>query len=94
MKAKTSSFGLLDFANAIVAACDADDGIKDGMIFTAGACPFDPAALACDGAKTDACLLPDQVAALKKAFAGTSRLQVADAQGLECCSMHYYGRRP
>ncbi len=57
-------------ADAIVAACDAKDGLKDGMIFNMRQCSFDPASLACSGAKTDACLAPDQVSALAKAFAG------------------------
>jgi feruloyl esterase len=57
-------------ADAIVAACDAGDGLKDGMIFNTRQCNFDPASLACSDAKTDACLAPDQVRALAKAFAG------------------------
>ena len=44
--------------DAIVAACDAKDGLKDGMIFNIRQCTFDPASLACSGAKTDACLSP------------------------------------
>lgn len=56
--------------DAIVAACDAKDGLKDGMIFNMRQCTFDPASLACSGAKTDACLAPDQVSALSIAFAG------------------------
>ena len=55
---------------AILEACDAADGLKDGLIFDLNACRFDPAVLACSGAKTDACLSPQQVGALKKAFAG------------------------
>jgi feruloyl esterase len=56
--------------DAIVAACDAADGLKDGMIFATRQCSFDPARLVCSGAKTDACLSPAQVTALAKAFAG------------------------
>lgn len=55
---------------AILDACDAKDGIKDGMIFDGNACQFDPAVLSCSGAKTNSCLSPQQVLALKKAFAG------------------------
>ena len=55
--------GLLD-------QCDARDGLKDGMIFDAAACRFDPAVIACKGAKTDACLSKGQVGALRRAFAG------------------------
>jgi len=56
--------------DAIVAACDAKDGLKDGMIFNTRQCRFDPTSLACGGAKTDACLAAGQVSALTKAFAG------------------------
>jgi pimeloyl-ACP methyl ester carboxylesterase len=57
-------------AEAIVSACDANDGLKDGMIFNIRQCQFDPASLACSGTKTDACLAPGQVNTLAKAFAG------------------------
>ncbi len=57
-------------ADATVTACDAKDGLKDGMIFNTRQCDFKPASLECRGAKTDACLAPDQVSALTKAFAG------------------------
>jgi feruloyl esterase len=56
--------------NGVLAACDADDGVADKMIFNPKACDFDPAALMCSGAKTDACLSSAQVNALKKGFAG------------------------
>jgi feruloyl esterase len=55
---------------AILDACDAKDGLKDGMIFNHRACHFDPAVLACHGDKTDQCLSQPQVDALKRAFAG------------------------
>ena len=51
-------------------ACDDRDGLKDGMIFNRKACKFEPKALQCTGPKTDTCLLPEQVGALDKAFAG------------------------
>jgi feruloyl esterase len=57
-------------ANGILAACDANDGLKDGMIFNPEACSFDPATLACTSAKTEACLTQPQVNALKQAFPG------------------------
>jgi feruloyl esterase len=56
--------------DAIVGACDAKDGLKDGMIFNTRQCNFDPAALSCKGAKTDSCLAPEQVDALARGFAG------------------------
>jgi feruloyl esterase len=56
--------------SAILDACDAKDGLKDGIIFDTRACQFDPAVLTCSGAKNDTCLSPQQVGALKKAFTG------------------------
>jgi feruloyl esterase len=60
---KTLSTGILN-------ACDAGDGVKDGMIFNPEACNFDPATLVCSSAKTEACLTQPQVTALKQAFPG------------------------
>jgi len=51
-------------------ACDAADGVKDGMIFDQRSCKFDPKTLACKGAKTDACLTMEQAVAVEKGFAG------------------------
>ena len=56
--------------DGIVNACDAADGIKDGMVFNRQACRFDPKTLVCKGAKADGCLSMPQAAALEKAFAG------------------------
>jgi pimeloyl-ACP methyl ester carboxylesterase len=56
--------------DAIMKACDALDGLKDGMIFNAGQCHFDPKVLQCTGPKTESCLSATQVDALKTAFAG------------------------
>jgi hypothetical protein len=60
--------------NGILNACDANDGIKDGMVFNTQACHFDPAVLTCKGSKTDACLSSQQTAAIKKAFSGARNL--------------------
>jgi feruloyl esterase len=54
----------------VLDACDAADGLEDGMVFNPNACNFDPQALLCSGAKNDSCLAPNQVAALQKGFAG------------------------
>jgi feruloyl esterase len=51
-------------------ACDATDGLKDGMVFNTNACRFDPKTLVCKGAKADGCLSAEQAAALEKGFAG------------------------
>lgn len=51
-------------------ACDAGDGIEDGMVFNTKSCRFDPKTLVCNGAKRDGCLSMEQAAALEKGFAG------------------------
>ena len=53
--------------NAILAACDAKDGLADGMVFNPSACDFDPATLGPGGS---AALSAMQVAALEKVFDG------------------------
>lgn len=54
----------------LLSDCDGLDGRKDGLIFNFSACRFDPSELICKGAKTDACLAPSQVEAIRTAFAG------------------------
>jgi len=56
--------------DSLLKACDAKDGVADGMVFDVRGCGFDPLTLSCKGAKTDACLAPEQAAAISKAFAG------------------------
>jgi len=51
-------------------ACDAGDGLKDGMVFNTKACRFDPKALVCSGANAEGCLSMAQAVALEKAFGG------------------------
>lgn len=55
---------------AALAACDAMDGVKDGVIENPSRCHFDPATLACAGAESDSCLTAAQVTTLKKLYAG------------------------
>jgi len=57
-------------ANAVLAQCDALDGLADGMIHNHQACRFDPASLQCPGDKTDTCLTAVQVGALQQGFGG------------------------
>ncbi len=56
--------------DGLLNACDAGDGVKDGMIFNMNACKFDPKTLVCKGAKADGCLSMAQATTLEKAFAG------------------------
>jgi len=53
-----------------LAACDAADGSKDGLISDPTRCRFNPGKLLCKGAETDACLTAPQVKALKVLYTG------------------------
>jgi feruloyl esterase len=53
---------------AALAACDAADGLKDGLIDDPSKCRFDPAVLRCSGADGPSCLTDAQVAAAKKIY--------------------------
>ena len=56
---------------AVVAACDANDTLKDGLVEDPRECSFDPASLVCrPGADDSTCLTPAQVDAVKKVHAG------------------------
>ena len=57
---------------SVVAACDATDGLKDGLIDDPRRCSFDPATLACKaGADESTCLTSPQVAAAQRMYEGT-----------------------
>lgn len=55
---------------AALAACDAKDGVKDGVIDRPDQCGFQLASLLCKGADADTCLTAAQVAALEKVLGG------------------------
>ena len=59
-------------ANGILQACDALDGIEDGLVMDTAACQasFDSAALQCTDGQNSACLSPEQVTALNTIHAG------------------------
>jgi feruloyl esterase len=64
--------------NAVVAACDAKDGLRDGLISNPRACSFDITSLACKGSDAETCLTGPQVDAMSRAYkpARTSNGQV------------------
>jgi Tannase and feruloyl esterase len=55
---------------ATLAACDAKDGLADGLIDRPDHCEFDPKVLTCAGGDGPNCLTPKQVAAWKKILQG------------------------
>jgi feruloyl esterase len=57
-------------AAAVLAACDAQDGVADGILNDPRQCHFDPATLLCKEADSNGCLTAPQVTALKKIYAG------------------------
>ena len=61
--------------DALLARCDAKDGIADGMIFDPLACDFSPSQLACKPGQTSGCLPQEKVEAIEHVFSGpkTSR---------------------
>jgi hypothetical protein len=63
-------------AEAVNAACDEKDGVKDGVLNDPRDCKFDPATIACKGEESEKCLTAPQVASLKKLYEG-----VKDSQG-------------
>ena len=56
--------------DGLLGACDATDGLRDGIVSDPIGCRFDPAALVCAAEKADGCLSGPQADALARAFAG------------------------
>jgi feruloyl esterase len=56
--------------NAVLAACDELDGVKDGVVDDPPRCKFDPGTLLCKEGDSDACLTAPQVGALRKILSG------------------------
>jgi feruloyl esterase len=72
----TDKTGLSDgqvqlITKAVLDACDALDGVKDGLISDPRACKWDPSAIQCKPgeAASDACLTVEQAGALRRAYA-------------------------
>ncbi len=57
-------------ARKVNEACDAQDGVSDGIVNDPRKCRFDPAAMLCTAEDSDKCLTASQVTALKKLYQG------------------------
>ena len=57
-------------AHAVNTACDAKDGVTDGVLNDPRQCHFDPASLLCKEGDSDSCLTQPQVSAIKKLYEG------------------------
>jgi feruloyl esterase len=56
--------------NAALTACDALDGVKDGLIEDPRACHFDPGSMLCKADDAPDCLMEGQVTTLRKIYSG------------------------
>ena len=54
--------------DAVLSQCDTLDGLEDGIVNNPGQCDFDVTSLACGGAKTEACLSKQEVAAARTIY--------------------------
>ena len=65
--------------DAALAACDALDGLKDGVIGDVARCTFDPGVTLCKGSDGPACLTAPQVDAARKIYAGPTNPRTGEA---------------
>jgi feruloyl esterase len=81
---------------AVMNACDALDGVKDGVLENPRACTFDPKVLACEDAPDTACLKQPQIDAVRKIYAGPSNPRTGERlfAGLERGSELGWGPGP
>lgn len=61
---------------AVLAKCDKDDGLEDGILSDPASCKFDPATIACKGGQKDGCLTKEGLDAVRSWWGG-----VKDAKG-------------
>jgi feruloyl esterase len=71
--------------SAVLAACDALDGVKDGVLEDPTRCKFDPKVLECKGADAPDCLTPPQVESVRRMYTpvANSRTKHVEFAGFE-----------
>jgi feruloyl esterase len=69
-RAYISDVKLPAIQKASLAACDALDGVKDGIVADPSKCHFDPQVLLCSVEESPDCLTQPQIGALKSLYAG------------------------
>jgi len=67
-----STANLPALSAAVLAACDAQDGVKDGVLTDPTRCRFNPETLLCKEPESRMCLTAPQITALRKIYAGGS----------------------
>lgn len=81
--------------HAVLEACDAADGLKDGVIEDPTRCAFDPKTIEGQGADAPACLTAPQVEAARRIYAGPGKGIVPGlARGSELGWATFGGRQP
>jgi tannase/feruloyl esterase len=63
---------------AVMKACDALDGVEDGIINDPEQCHFNPETLACKGPDGPECLTPPQVRAVRQIYAGVKNSRTGE----------------
>ncbi|MGE0622041.1 MAG: tannase/feruloyl esterase family alpha/beta hydrolase [Pseudomonadales bacterium] len=80
---------------AIEAHCDANDGVKDGILQDPAACDFDPGSLACPAGGDGDCLPEEKVAAIRRVYegpvSGAGTLHVGFPFGAEATDANGWG---
>jgi feruloyl esterase len=64
---------------AVLDACDAADGVRDGIVNNPKQCAFDPGVLQCKGAATASCLTPSQVSTVRLLYSPLMNTQTKRA---------------
>jgi feruloyl esterase len=64
---------------AVLDACDLNDGVKDGVLENPKQCKFDPAALQCNGEDRPTCLTSGQVDSVRRIYAFPRHAKTGEA---------------